>query len=438
METNQFDKTIDIDIKDEMEKSYIDYSMSVIVGRALPDVRDGLKPVHRRILFSMSEQSLTPEKPYRKSATVVGDVLGKYHPHGDSAVYEAMVKMAQKFSIRYPLVDGQGNFGSIDGDSAAAMRYTEARMTKMAVEMLKDLDKDTVDFMPNFDERIKEPRVMPSRYPNLLVNGSNGIAVGMATSIPPHNLSEVIDAVVELIDNEDATVEDLMKHVKGPDFPTGAMIYGKTLMNQAYRTGRGKVTQRAKAEVEEMSNGKSRIVVTEIPYQVNKAKLVEKIADLVKEKRVEGITDLRDESNRKGIRIVIETRKDVNAHVLLNNLYKYSQLQQTYSIIMLAIVDGEPKVLSLDQMLRHYLDHQEEVVTRRTKFELNKALNRAHIIEGLLIAIDNIDEVIAIIRSAYENAQEKLIQRFELTEIQAQAIMDMRLRRLQGLEKEKL
>ncbi|WP_028829702.1 DNA gyrase subunit A [Proteocatella sphenisci] len=438
METNQFDKTIDIDIKDEMEKSYIDYSMSVIVGRALPDVRDGLKPVHRRILFSMSEQGLTPEKPYRKSATVVGDVLGKYHPHGDSAVYEAMVKMAQKFSIRYPLVDGQGNFGSIDGDSAAAMRYTEAKMTKMAVEMLKDLDKDTVDFMPNFDERIKEPRVLPSRYPNLLVNGSNGIAVGMATSIPPHNLSEVIDAVVELIDNEDASVEDLMKHVKGPDFPTGAMIYGKTLMNQAYRTGRGKVTQRAKAEIEEMSNGKSQIIVTEIPYQVNKSKLVEKIADLVKEKRVEGITDLRDESNRKGIRIVIETKKDVNAHVLLNNLYKYSQLQQTYSIIMLAIVDGEPKVLSLDQMLRHYLDHQEEVVTRRTKFELNKALNRAHIIEGLLIAIDNIDEVIAIIRSAYEDAQERLIKRFELTEIQAQAIMDMRLRRLQGLEKEKL
>lgn len=438
METNQFDKTIDIDIKDEMEKSYIDYSMSVIVGRALPDVRDGLKPVHRRILFSMSEQGLTPDKPYRKSATVVGDVLGKYHPHGDSAVYEAMVKMAQKFSMRYPLVDGQGNFGSIDGDSAAAMRYTEAKMTRMAGEMLKDLEKDTVDFMPNFDERLKEPTVLPARYPNLLVNGSNGIAVGMATSIPPHNLSEVVDAVVELIDNDEATVEDLMKHVKGPDFPTGAMIYGKTLMNQAYRTGRGKVTQRAKAEIEEMSNGKSQIVVTEIPYQVNKAKLVEKIADLVKEKRVEGITDLRDESNRKGIRIVIETRKDVNAHVLLNNLYKYSQLQQTFSIIMLAIVNGEPKVLSLDQMLRYYLNHQEEVVTRRTKFELNKALNRAHIIEGLLIAIDNIDEVIAIIRSAYEDAQEKLIERFDLTEVQAQAILDMRLRRLQGLEKEKL
>ena len=438
MENNQYDRIIDREIKDEMENSYIDYAMSVIVGRALPDVRDGLKPVHRRILYSMSEQGLTPDKPYRKSATVVGDVLGKYHPHGDSAVYEAMVKMAQKFSMRNPLVDGQGNFGSIDGDSAAAMRYTEARMTKLAMEMLKDLDKDTVDFMPNFDERLKEPTVLPSKYPNLLVNGSNGIAVGMATSIPPHNLGEVIDAVVEMIDNEEATVEDLMKHVKGPDFPTGATIYGKYFMNEAYRTGRGKVTQRAKAEIEELSNGKSQIVVTEIPYQVNKAKLVEKIAELVKEKKVDGITDLRDESNRKGIRIVIETRKDVNPHILLNNLYKYSQLQQVFSIIMLAIVDGEPKILNLQQILKHYLNHQEEVLTRRTKFELNKALNRAHIIEGLLIAIDNIDEVIAIIRSAYEDAQEKLVQRFELTEVQAQAILDMRLRRLQGLEKEKL
>ena len=438
MENNQYDRIIDREIKDEMENSYIDYAMSVIVGRALPDVRDGLKPVHRRILYSMSEQGLTPDKPYRKSATVVGDVLGKYHPHGDSAVYEAMVKMAQKFSMRNPLVDGQGNFGSIDGDSAAAMRYTEARMTKLAMEMLKDLDKDTVDFMPNFDERLKEPTVLPSKYPNLLVNGSNGIAVGMATSIPPHNLGEVIDAVVEMIDNEEATVEDLMKHVKGPDFPTGATIYGKYFMNEAYRTGRGKVTQRAKAEIEELSNGKSQIVVTEIPYQVNKAKLVEKIAELVKEKKVDGITDLRDESNRKGIRIVIETRKDVNPHILLNNLYKYSQLQQVFSIIMLAIVDGEPKILNLHQILKHYLNHQEEVLTRRTKFELNKALNRAHIIEGLLIAIDNIDEVIAIIRSAYEDAQEKLVERFELTEVQAQAILDMRLRRLQGLEKEKL
>ena len=435
---NNEGKVLPIDLRKEMKTSYINYAMSVIVGRALPDVRDGMKPVHRRILFSMHELGIYNEKGFRKCARIVGDVLGKYHPHGDSAVYEAMVKMAQKFSMRYPLVDGQGNFGSIDGDSAAAMRYTEAKMTRMAGEMLKDLEKDTVDFMPNFDERLKEPTVLPARYPNLLVNGSNGIAVGMATSIPPHNLSEVVDAVVELIDNDEATVEDLMKHVKGPDFPTGAMIYGKTLMNQAYRTGRGKVTQRAKAEIEEMSNGKSQIVVTEIPYQVNKAKLVEKIADLVKEKRVEGITDLRDESNRKGIRIVIETRKDVNAHVLLNNLYKYSQLQQTFSIIMLAIVNGEPKVLSLDQMLRYYLNHQEEVVTRRTKFELNKALNRAHIIEGLLIAIDNIDEVIAIIRSAYEDAQEKLIERFDLTEVQAQAILDMRLRRLQGLEKEKL
>lgn len=438
MENNQYDKIVDREIKDEMETSYIDYAMSVIVGRALPDVRDGLKPVHRRILYSMSEQGLTPDKGYRKSATVVGDVLGKYHPHGDSAVYEAMVKMAQKFSMRNPLVDGQGNFGSIDGDSAAAMRYTEARMTKLALELLKDLEKDTVDFMPNFDERLKEPTVLPSKYPNLLVNGSNGIAVGMATSIPPHNLGEVVDAVVEMIDNEDATVEDLMKHVKGPDFPTGATIYGKYFMNEAYRTGRGKVTQRAKAEIEELSNGKSQIVITEIPYQVNKAKLVEKIAELVKEKKVDGITDLRDESNRKGIRIVIETRKDTNPHILLNHLYKYSQLQQVFSIIMLAIVNGEPKILNLQQILKHYLNHQEEVLIRRTKFDLNKALNRAHIIEGLLIAIDNIDEVIAIIRSAYEDAQEKLVERFELTEIQAQAILDMRLRRLQGLEKEKL
>ena len=438
MENNQYDRILDREIKDEMETSYIDYAMSVIVGRALPDVRDGLKPVHRRILYSMSEQGLTPDKGYRKSATVVGDVLGKYHPHGDSAVYEAMVKMAQKFSMRNPLVDGQGNYGSIDGDSAAAMRYTEARMTKLALELLKDLEKDTVDFMPNFDERLKEPTVLPSKYPNLLVNGSNGIAVGMATSIPPHNLGEVIDAVVEMIDNEDATVEDLMKHVKGPDFPTGATIYGKYFMNEAYRTGRGKVTQRAKAEIEELSNGKSQIIITEIPYQVNKAKLVEKIAELVKEKKVDGITDLRDESNRKGIRIVIETRKDTNPHILLNHLYKYSQLQQVFSIIMLAIVNGEPKVLNLQQILKHYLNHQEEVLIRRTKFDLNKALNRAHIIEGLLIAIDNIDEVIAIIRSAYEDAQEKLVERFELTEIQAQAILDMRLRRLQGLEKEKL
>lgn len=435
---NQIDKIKDIEIKDEMEKSYIDYAMSVIVGRALPDVRDGLKPVHRRILFSMSEQGLTPDKAYRKSASVVGDVLGKYHPHGDTAVYEAMVKMAQKFSMRAPLVDGQGNFGSIDGDSAAAMRYTEAKMTKLSLEMLRELDKDTVNMTTNFDERLKEPVVLPARYPNLLVNGSNGIAVGMATSIPPHNLQEVIDAAVEMIDNEDATVEDLLKHIKGPDFPTGASIYGKSAMYQAYKTGRGKVTQRAKAEIEELANGKNQIVITEIPYQVNKAKMVEKIAELVKDKKVEGITDLRDESNRKGIRVVIETRRDVNANVLLNNLYKYSQLQQVFSIIMLSIVNGEPKVLNLQQMLRYYLDHQIEVVTRRTQFDLNKALNRAHIIEGLLIAIDNIDEVIAIIRSAYENAQEKLVQRFELTEVQAQAILDMRLRRLQGLEKEKL
>lgn len=438
MENEIKDNIVDIEIREEMETSYISYAMSVIVGRALPDVRDGLKPVHRRILYAMGEQGLTQDKSYRKSATVVGEVMGHYHPHGDLAIYDTMVKMAQKFAIRYPLIDGQGNYGTIDGDSAAAMRYTEARMTALAMEMLRDLKKDTVDMMPNFDEKLLEPVVLPARYPNLLVNGSNGIAVGMATSIPPHNLGEVIDAVIELIDNEEATVEDLMNHIPGPDFPTGAFIMGRSGINQAYRTGRGRVVQRAKAEIEEIHGGKHRIIISEIPYQVNKARMVEKIADLVKDKKIEGITDLRDESNRNGIRVVVETKKDVNANIVLNNLYKYSQLQQSYSILMLAIVNGVPKVMGLMEILKEYLKHQEEVVTRRTKFDLKKAQDRIHILEGLLKAIDNIDEVIAIIRSAYDDAQEKLIERFDFSIIQTQAILDMRMRRLQGLEKEKL
>lgn len=431
-------RIIDVEIKKEMEDSYIDYAMSVIVGRALPDVRDGLKPVHRRILYAMNDQGLTPDKPYRKSATVVGEVMGHYHPHGDFAIYETMVKMAQKWVIRYPLVDGQGNYGTIDGHSAAAMRYTEAKMTPMALEMLRDLNKDTVDMMPNFDERSLEPTVLPARYPNLLVNGSNGIAVGMATSIPPHNLGEVIDAVVELIDNEDAALEDIVQHIEGPDFPTGATILGRSGIAQAYRTGRGRVVIRSKAEIEEIQGGKNRIVVTEIPFQVNKARMVERIAELIKDKRIEGITDLRDESNREGIRVVIETKRDVNANIVLNNLYKYSQLQQSYSILMLAIVNGVPKVMGLMEILREYLKHQEEVITRRTQFDLKKAQDRIHILEGLLKAIDNIDEVIAIIRSAYDDAQERLMERFGFSEVQAQAILDMRMRRLQGLEKEKL
>ena len=431
-------RIIDVEIKKEMEDSYIDYAMSVIVGRALPDVRDGLKPVHRRILYAMNDQGLTPDKPYRKSATVVGEVMGHYHPHGDYAIYETMVKMAQKWVIRYPLVDGQGNYGTIDGHSAAAMRYTEAKMTPMALEMLRDLNKDTVDMMPNFDERSLEPTVLPARYPNLLVNGSNGIAVGMATSIPPHNLGEVIDAVVELIDNEDAALEDIVQHIEGPDFPTGATILGRSGIAQAYRTGRGRVVIRSKAEIEEIQGGKNRIVVTEIPFQVNKARMVERIAELIKDKRIEGITDLRDESNREGIRVVIETKRDVNANIVLNNLYKYSQLQQSYSILMLAIVNGVPKVMGLMEILKEYLKHQEEVITRRTQFDLKKAQDRIHILEGLLKAIDNIDEVIAIIRSAYDDAQERLMERFGFSEVQAQAILDMRMRRLQGLEKEKL
>ena len=438
MEENN--RILPIEIAEEMKKSYIDYSMSVIVGRALPDVRDGLKPVHRRILYSMSELNLTPYKPYRKSARIVGDVLGKYHPHGDSAVYLAMVRMAQDFSTRGLLVDGHGNFGSVDGDSPAAMRYTEARMSKLALELLRDIDKETVDFVPNFDESLKEPAVLPSRYPNLLVNGSNGIAVGMATSIPPHNLGEVIDATVHLIDNEECSVDDLMKFVKGPDFPTSAIIMGKENIAEAYRTGRGKVKVRARAVIEELPKGKQQIVVTEIPYQVNKAKLVERIAELVKDKKVEGISDLRDESNRNGMRIVIELKRDVNANIVLNNLYKHSQMEETFSVIMLALVNGQPKVLNLKQILYHYVQHQKDVVTRRTKFELNKAEARAHILEGLRIALDNIDAVISLIRASKttQEAKSGLMEKFGLTDIQAQAILDMRLQRLTGLERDKI
>lgn len=423
-----------------MKKSYIDYSMSVIAGRALPDVRDGLKPVHRRILYSMSELNLTPDKPYRKSARIVGDVLGKYHPHGDIAVYYAMVRMAQDFSTRALLVDGHGNFGSVDGDSPAAMRYTEAKMSKLSLELLRDIEKETVDFKPNFDESLKEPSVLPARYPNLLVNGSNGIAVGMATSIPPHNLAEVIDATVYLIDNPECSVDDLIKFVQGPDFPTAAIIMGKESIAEAYRTGRGKVKVRSRAFIEELPKGKQQIIVTEIPYQVNKAKLVERIAELVKEKRIEGISDLRDESNRNGMRIVIELKRDANANIVLNNLYKHSQMEDTFSIIMLALVDGQPRVLNLKQILYHYIKHQEDVVTRRTKFELNKAEARAHILEGLKIALDNIDAVISLIRASKTGQEAKigLIEKFKLTEIQAQAILDMRLQRLTGLERDKI
>lgn len=432
-------KIEDVDLKTQMEKCYIDYSMSVIIGRALPDIRDGLKPVHRRILYSMHELGLTPDKTFHKSANVVGHTMAYYHPHGDSSIYDAMVRLAQDFSMRYMLVEGKGNFGTLDGDPPAAYRYTEAKMNKISVEMLRDLNKNTVDFRPNFDEKKQEPEVLPSRFPNLLVNGSNGIAVGMATSIPPHNLGEVIDAVVELIDNKEATIEDLMKHIQGPDFPTGAMIMGKEAIKKAYETGRGKVTVRAKAQIEEMSNGKSEIIITEIPYQVNKAMLVEKIGQLVRDKKVDGITDLRDESSKKtGIKIVIETRRDANPNVVLNNLYKHSSLQEVCSIILLSIVDGEPKILNLLDILKYYLNYQKEVVTRRTKFDLNKALERLHLLQGLLIAIDNIDEVIEIIRNAYDDAAQKLMDRFQLSEVQAGAILDMRLRRLQGLEKEKL
>lgn len=431
-------KLLQHEIYDEMKNSYIDYAMSVIVGRALPDVRDGLKPVHRRILYGMTGLGITPDKPHKKSARIVGEVMGKYHPHGDNSIYDAMVRLAQPFNTRYLLVDGHGNFGSIDGYQAAAMRYTEARMTPFALEMLRDIDKNTVDFADNFDGEEQEPVVLPSRFPNLLVNGSNGIAVGMATSIPPHNLGEVIDACIKMIDDRDCTVEDLIKIIKGPDFPTGGIIMGKNNAKAAYRTGQGKVVIRSKCEIEETNRGKHQIIVTEIPYQVNKARMIEKIADLVKEKKLEGITAIRDETNREGIRIVIELKKDVNPQIMLNKLFKHTQLQESYSMILLAIVNGEPKLLTLYDILHEYLGHQKEVVTRRTQFELEKAEARAHILEGLRIALDNIDEIIATIRSAYNNAKEKLIERFGLTDIQAQAILDMRLARLQGLEREKI
>ena len=439
MEENN-NRIVPVEIAEEMKNSYIDYAMSVIAGRALPDVRDGLKPVHRRILYSMSELNLTPDKPYRKSARIVGDVLGKYHPHGDTAVYYAMVRMAQDFSTRGLLVDGHGNFGSVDGDSPAAMRYTEAKMSKLSLELLRDIEKETVDFVPNFDESLKEPAVLPSRFPNLLVNGSNGIAVGMATSVPPHNLGEVIDATVQLIDNPECTVEDLMQNIQGPDFPTSAIIMGKESIADAYKTGRGKVKVRARASIEELPKGRQQIVVTEIPYQVNKAKLVERIAELVKDKKLEGISDLRDESNRQGMRIVIELKRDANANIVLNNLYKHSQMEDTFSIIMLALVNGVPRVLNLKQILYYYLEHQKDVVTRRTKFELNKAEARAHILEGLRIALDNIDAVISLIRASKTTAEAKagLIEKFNLSDIQAQAILDMRLQRLTGLERDKI
>lgn len=431
-------KMIQHEIHDEMKKSYIDYAMSVIVGRALPDVRDGLKPVHRRILYGMSQLGVTPDKPFKKSARIVGEVMGKYHPHGDSSIYDAMVRMAQDFSIRYMLVDGHGNFGSVDGDGAAAMRYTEARMTPFTLQMLRDIEKETVDFMPNFDEEEEEPVVLPSRFPNLLVNGSNGIAVGMATSIPPHNLRDVIDATILLIDKEDATVDDLIKIVKAPDFPTGAHILGRQGARQAYKTGTGKVQVRAKCEIEETKGGRYQIIVSEIPYQVNKSRLIEKIAELVKEKRVDGISAIRDESNRKGMRIVIELKRDANPQITLNRLYKHTQLQFSYSMIMLALVDGDPKILNLYEILSEYLNFQKEIITRRTQFDLKKAEARAHILEGYRIALDNIDEIIKIIRASYNDAKEKLIERFGFSDIQAQAILDMRLARLQGLEREKI
>ncbi len=426
------------EIYDEMKNSYIDYAMSVIVSRALPDVRDGLKPVHRRILYGMSQLGTTPDKPHKKSARIVGEVMGKYHPHGDSSIYDAMVKLAQNFSTRYPLVDGHGNFGSIDGDGAAAMRYTEARMSPFSLQMVRDIEKDTVDFMDNFDGEEKEPVVLPSRVPNLLINGSNGIAVGMATSIPTHNLGEVIDACVKMIDDENCTMEDLIKIIKGPDFPTGAQIMGKKAVHDAYMTGRGKIQVRSKCQIEETTRGRMRIIVTEIPFQVNKARLIESMADLVKNKKVEGITAIRDESSREGMRIVIELKKDTNPNVILNRLYKHTALQSSFSMIMLALVNGEPKILNLYQILDEYLKHQKVVITRRTKFDLNKAEARAHILEGLLIALDNIDEVIKVIRESYDDAKERLMVRFGLTEIQAKAILDMRLARLQGLEREKL
>lgn len=425
------------DIETQMKDAYLDYAMSVIVARALPDVRDGLKPVHRRIIYAMLGQGLTPDKPYKKSARLVGEVMGKYHPHGDSAIYDAVVRLAQDFSLRYPLVDGQGNFGTIDGDGAAAPRYTEVRMQKLSMEMLKDINKDTVNFVPNYDENEKEPVVLPSKFPNLIVNGSAGIAVGMATNMPPHNLAEVIDAINRYIDDFDVSIEDLMKDIKGPDFPTGALIMGMDGIKNAYFTGRGKITVRAVCNIEEYNN-KNRIIVTEIPYQVNKSNLIMKIVELVKDKKIEGISDLRDESNMKGIRIVIELKRDANANIVLNNLYKHTQLQTTFGIINLALVNGEPKILNLKQLISYYVEHQRDVITRRCKFELKKAQDRAHIVEGLLKAIDHIDEIIKIIRSSYSDAEQKLIERFGFTKIQAQSILEMRLKRLQGLEREKL
>ena len=445
MEDNIFDKVHEVDLKKTMETSYIDYAMSVIASRALPDVRDGLKPVQRRILYSMIELNNGPDKPHRKSARIVGDTMGKYHPHGDSSIYGALVNMAQEWSTRYPLVDGHGNFGSVDGDGAAAMRYTEARLSKISMELTADINKDTVDFMPNFDETEKEPVVLPARFPNLLVNGTSGIAVGMATNIPPHNLREVIDAVVRIIDNkiadkDETTMEEILEIIKGPDFPTGGEILGTRGIEEAYRTGRGKIRVRAVTNIETMPNGKSRIIVTELPYMVNKARLIEKIAELVRDKKVDGITDLSDQSSREGMRIVIELRKDVNANVLLNQLYKHTQLQDTFGVIMLALVGKQPKVMNILELLGYYLKHQEDVVTRRTKYELNKAKERAHILKGLLIALDNIDEVIRIIRgsSTVQAAKAELMEKFELDDVQAQAIVDMRLRALTGLEREKL
>ncbi|MBQ2919834.1 MAG: DNA topoisomerase 4 subunit A, partial [Oscillospiraceae bacterium] len=425
---------------DEMEKSYIEYAMSVIVGRALPDVRDGLKPVHRRILYTMYEDGLTSDKKYKKSATTVGAVLGSYHPHGDASVYDAMVRLAQDFSMRYMLVDGQGNFGSVDGDPAAAYRYTEARLSKISNEMLRDIDKDTVNWDPNFDESKKEPRVLPSRFPNLLVNGSNGIAVGMATNIPPHNLAEVINACVCVIDDPECAMTDLMEHISGPDFPTGGIIMGRSGIRAAYATGKGKIVVRARTEFEPFGNDRTRIIVTELPYQVNKRELVRKIAEQVREKRLDGISDLRDESDRIGMRIVIELKKDANPQVVLNNLFKQTALQSSFGIIMLALVDDQkqPKILSLRQIIDEYLAHQMEVLRRRTEYDLRKARERAHLLEGLLIAQDNIDEVIRIIRSRYDDAREALMERFGLDEVQAQAILDMRLKALQGLDREKL
>ncbi len=445
MEDNIFDKVNHVDLKKTMENYYIDYAMSVITSRALPDVRDGLKPVQRRILYSMIELNNGPDKPHRKCARIVGDTMGKYHPHGDSSIYEALVKLAQEWNTRYPLVDGHGNFGSVDGDGAAAMRYTEARLSKISMEMLADIKMDTVDFVPNFDETEKEPVVMPSRYPNLLVNGTGGIAVGMATNIPPHNLREVIGAVVKIIDNRveedrDTDIEEIMDIIKGPDFPTGATILGRRGIEDAYRTGRGKIKIRSVTDIEPMSNGKQRIVVTQLPYMVNKARLIQNIAQLVKDKKIDGITDLRDESSREGMRIAIELRKDANANVILNQLYKHTQLQDSFGVIMLALVNGEPKVLSLLEMLNYYLDHQKDVVTRRTRYELDKAEKRAHILEGLLIALDHIDRVIEIIRSSKNvaEAKERLVEEFKLTEVQAEEIVNMRLRALTGLEREKL